>query len=214
MIAEHTGNLPIPTELDILALSGVVVYPQTVVPMAVARPQALRLLGGVDAAPRLLGVLALRPASGDSPTIRATACFPVGTVALVHRLLRLPDGILRVAVEGLERFIVEEFFESEHGLRARIRVLDDLDSEIAADELAALQHLARRASGLIAGFDQELLQALAEEQRPARVLSMVARVALVQRPLAERQQLLELANERRGLRILLDQLAQDVARMQ
>ncbi len=213
MIEEHTG-LHIPAELDILALSGVVVYPQTVVPMAVAQPQALRLLGGADGAPRLLGILTLRPEVGVPQSIQEADCFQVGTVALVHRLLRLPDGTLRVAVEGLERFAVEEFFASEQGLRARIRLLEDQDSAIAADDLSVLLQLAERAGGLIAGFDQELLQALAEEQRPARVLAMLARVALAQRPLAERQQLLELANDPAGLQMLHERLAHDVARME
>jgi ATP-dependent Lon protease len=213
MIEDDTGRLHIPTELNILALSGIVVYPQTVVPMAVAQPHTLQLLGGVDGGPRLLGVLALRPEAGTPQHIRGADCFQVGTVVLVHRLLRLPDGTLRVAVEGLERFVVEEFLEGDQGLRARIRVLADLDSEIAADALAELRGLAERAGNLIAGFDQELLGALAEEQRPARVLGMIARVALAQRPLAERQQLLELANDRAGLSMVHDRLAQEIARM-
>ena len=94
--------LAIPTELPILPLRGVVVYPQTVVPLTIGQPRSIRLVDDVVGKDRMIGLVASKrpelelPGPGD--------LYSVGTVATVQRLFRAPDGTIRMIVQGLSRF--------------------------------------------------------------------------------------------------------------
>ncbi|MCU0491431.1 MAG: LON peptidase substrate-binding domain-containing protein [Chloroflexaceae bacterium] len=191
--------ISVPNELDILPLFGTVIYPQTVVPLAVSQPATLRLLEGaapavaVAGGGHMLAVVALRAEQRRPEQPEAADCYHVGTVALVHRLLRLPDGTLRLAVEGLQRCMIESFMQGAVGLRGHVRLLPEA-SATAIDEalLAQVQTQGRELLGLIPTVNQELAQEIEEESDPQRLVYMLGLALLARRRLAERQQLLEL----------------------
>ena len=86
-----------PDELPILPLRGVVVYPNTAVPLTVGQPRSIKLVDDVVAGDKLVGlVAALNP---EQETPGPDELYRVGTIATVHRLLRAPDGTVRLLVQ-------------------------------------------------------------------------------------------------------------------
>ena len=130
----------IPAVLPILPLRGLVVYPQTAVPLTIGQPRSIRLIddvmGGED---RLIGVVASRDPEMEMPEPKDL--YRVGTVAMVHRLFRAPDGTIRLLVQGLARFRLGEFAQSEPYLKANIELIPETVEE--GLELVALARNAR-----------------------------------------------------------------------
>jgi ATP-dependent Lon protease len=178
-------------ELDILPLLGTVAYPSAVTPLAVAQPAALRLLEGAGGAPRRLGVVALRDSVRRPATPTLDDCYSVGVLALVHRLLRLPDGTLRVAVEGLERIALLGPAPGP-GLRARVRLLPERPSNAPGSAVARLRAHVLALAGDLPGLSPELAAELAVEDDPRRLTFIAAGPAFARTTLAQRQALLEL----------------------
>ena len=101
-----------PEILPILPLRGVVVYPTTAVPLTVGQPRSIRLVDDVTASEsKLVGLVAARDRELEQPG--PNDLHTTGTIATVHRLLRAPDGTVRLLVQGLERFRLGEFVQEE-----------------------------------------------------------------------------------------------------
>jgi len=113
-----TTELALPTELPILPLRGVVVYPQTVVPLTIGQPRSIRLVDDVVGADRVVGLVASRRPELELPG--PEDLYSIGTLATVQRLFRAPDGTIRMIVQGLSRFALDEFTSLDPYLRARI----------------------------------------------------------------------------------------------
>ena len=127
----------IPREMAILPLFNVVIYPLTVIPLAVGQEQSIKLIDEAVLGERMIGLVTLTDEQQRPEHVTPDDFYKVGTAALVHRLLRLPDNTLRVAVQGVERIEIEEITQTEPYFRARVRVVPD---EASADlETAALQ---------------------------------------------------------------------------
>ncbi|MCG8346285.1 MAG: LON peptidase substrate-binding domain-containing protein [Chloroflexales bacterium] len=183
----------IPDQLEIVPLFGMVVYPQTVIPLAVGQASVVQLFNEPASGSCLLGLVALRAEDHRPENPRPEDCYAIGTVALVHRLLRLPDGTLRVAAQGLERFTIEEPQPDEGIFRARIRILpEDPPIDKLQESSGALKLLVEQIAGLLSGFNQELLAEISAEDNPQRLVYLVAATMLARRSIAERQRILEL----------------------
>jgi ATP-dependent Lon protease len=181
-------------ELDILPLLGTVVYPQTVTPIAIAQPNAVRLLEGNGGKARRIGVVALRSSPQRRPELPSIDdCYAIGTLALVHRLLRLPDGTLRVAIEGLERFELLETLSTTPNLRAVVRHLpEEAPDQHLLEKMDQLKALAAVAAERVSGLSHEMVEEIAAEDEPRRLAYLVASALMQGRPLAERQEILTL----------------------
>src|SRR4051812_16418542 len=94
--AEELKALPqsIPTEMAILPLFNVVIYPLTVVPLAVGQEQSIRLIDDAVLTESMIGLVTLKNEQERPDPITPEDFYSIGTVALVHRLLRLPDNTL------------------------------------------------------------------------------------------------------------------------
>jgi ATP-dependent Lon protease len=213
---EHNlAQLEVPSELLILPLFDTVVFPLTVVPMAVAQPRSVQLVDAAIAGQQLVGLLAIAEGRGRPPQPGPDDCYRVGTASLAHRLLRLPDGTLRVAVEGLARVVVEEFVAVEPFLRARVRLLpDEPGRDEATRELAqVVAEQSRRLAALLPNFSAETQAQIGQEDDPSRLAFLVAG-ALPHLPLAERQAILELPSAVARLERLHALLSRDLAALQ
>jgi ATP-dependent Lon protease len=188
-------------KIDILPLRGVVIYPQAVTPLAVAQPAAIRLIDSAAGAPCRVGLCALRGEEGTPERI--------GTLALVHRLLRLPDGTLRVAVEGLERFEIVEWLDDGATPRARIRLLPDLPVADLPQRTLLVERLKQLIDTRLLrlpGMQQERIAEIEAEADPQRLSFLLAGPLLMPAPLTERQNLLEERDGLRRLALLIDRL--------
>jgi ATP-dependent Lon protease len=200
-----------PEELAILPLREAVLFPQAVIPLAVARPSSIRAVDeAVLGSSRLIGVLTQRDATDEAPDPQDI--HRTGTVATIHRMLKQSDGTIRLVVQGLERFQVVEFTQTTPHLRARIERVPDIMP--AADDVEA-QALGRQAATL---FERivELSPTLSDDLMPlisragdaGRMIDLIAAV-LPSLTTVERQTLLETPDVKARLKTLVEALTKE-----
>jgi len=121
--------LDIPDELPILPLRDTVLFPNSFMPLAVARESSVRLIDEAISGGKLIGVFTQRDAAVDDP--QQSDLYDIGTASHIHKMFKLPDGSLRLIVQGLTRLKLEEVTETRPYLRARvtpaIETLDETD---------------------------------------------------------------------------------------
>jgi ATP-dependent Lon protease len=201
----------IPDELPILPLRDAVLFPIGVVPLQVGRPQALQLLDDVMRGGRLLGVVAQHRPDIEWPT--PDQVYSVGTVARVVQLLRQPEGGLLVAVQGLERFRVVSWTQTEPYLRARILLVPDVveqTTEVEALRRVVIEQFQRLVSA--ANLPTEQVAAVHTIEDPRALAYVVA--GSVRLDTAVRQEILELDSVARKLERLSRELAREIEIME
>jgi RNA polymerase-binding transcription factor DksA len=107
----------LPEELPILPLRDTVLFPNSFMPLAVARESSVRLIDDAVASGRLIGVFTQREAGEEEPQQRDL--YPVGVASHIHKMFKLPDGSLRIIVQGLARVRLRKVVESQPFLRGR-----------------------------------------------------------------------------------------------
>jgi ATP-dependent Lon protease len=110
--------LAIPSELPILPLRDTVLFPNSFMPLAVARESSVRLIDDAIANGKLIAVFTQRDASVEEPG--QADLYTVGTATHIHKMFKLPDGSLRLIVQGLARLSLEEVVSTEPYLRAKV----------------------------------------------------------------------------------------------
>jgi ATP-dependent Lon protease len=114
------GDQPvaIPGELPILPLRDTVLFPNSFMPLAVARESSVRLIDEAISAGKLIGVFTQRDASVEEP--QQADLYHVGTASHIHKMFKLPDGSLRLIVQGLVRLTLDQVTETRPYLKARV----------------------------------------------------------------------------------------------
>lgn len=187
MPTEDSSN----TAFPLLPLRDVVVYPQIVQPLFVGRPKSIKALEVAMASDKQVLLVAQKNATDDEPT--ADDLYEIGTVASILQLIRLPDGTVKVLVEGIDRAQIKNVgFELDH-FRAEISVLNS--QELPKKESALLIR------SLLSQFDQyvqlskkippEVMTSISSIDEPGRLVDTIASHMSLQLP--EKQNLLELA---------------------
>jgi len=110
--------LAVPGELPILPLRDTVLFPNSFMPLAVAREASVRLIDEAMSGAKLIGVFTQRDASVEEPI--QGDLHTVGTASHVHKMFKLPDGSLRLIVQGLSRLTLEEITSTRPYLRGRV----------------------------------------------------------------------------------------------
>ncbi len=163
-----------PSILPILPLRGVVVYPQTAVPLTVGQPRSIKLVDEVVGGDKLVGLVAAVNPELEMPGPKDLYRF--GTVAVVHRLLRAPDGTVRLLVQGMDRFRLGEFVEEEPYLRANIQLAPEMVEE--GLEVDALARNAREQfqmiTQMIPSFPEELAGSITSVEDPLQTAYTIA----------------------------------------
>src|ERR687887_232262 len=120
--AEEISNgdrpLSIPSELPILPLRDTVLFPNSFMPLAVARESSVRLIDDAIANGKLIAVFTQRDAAMEEPT--QADLYAIGTATHIHKMFKLPDGSLRLIVQGLARLNLESIVSTQPYLRARV----------------------------------------------------------------------------------------------
>src|SRR4026208_874705 len=129
--------LALPSELPILPLRDPVLFPNSFMPLAVARESSVRLIDDAIANGKLIAVFTQRDASVEEPG--REDLYGVGTATHIHKMFKLPDGSLRLIVQGLARLQLESVTAVRPHLRARVKAADDTVREEDRLEIDALQ---------------------------------------------------------------------------
>ena len=111
IVTERSEELPIPDILPVLPLKDVVVFPFIILPLSVSREKSINAVDAALAEQRIIMLVAQRDAQNETP--RADELFTVGTVAAIMRMLKLPDGRIRLLVQGLARARIDSFLAEE-----------------------------------------------------------------------------------------------------
>ncbi len=139
----HTPLPPTPIELPMLPLRDVVVFPHMVIPLFVGRPKSIKALESAMAAERRIMLVAQKTAAKDEPAI--DDMFDVGCVSTILQMLKLPDGTVKVLVEGQQRATVQSIVDGEAHFVASVKPVDaaaeqsEPSSEIEALRRAVMQ---------------------------------------------------------------------------
>jgi ATP-dependent Lon protease len=191
MTTERDEKEPtIPDVLGILPLRGTVIFPQAVTPLAVGRPGSVRLIQEALQGGRIVGAVTQRDPSADDP--RAQGLHAVGTVILIHKAMKQPDGTLRLVVQGLSRFRIADVLQEAPFLRARIqRLIDDAPATLEVEALArTASTLFQKVVSLSPTLPDELQNVVGAAEAPGVLADLIAG-ALPILPMALRQELLE-----------------------
>ncbi|MDO8754850.1 MAG: LON peptidase substrate-binding domain-containing protein, partial [Anaerolineales bacterium] len=179
-----------PDVLPILPLRGVVVYPNSAVPLTVGQARSIRLVDDVVGGDKLVGlVAALNP---DQETPGPNELHKFGTIATVHRLLRAPDGTVRLLVQGMARFRLGEFVTEEPYLKAHIHLAPESDeTNIETDALARnARDQFQQITQMIPSFPDELVNSITSLEDPLQTANTIANFQRID--LKDAQEILEL----------------------
>jgi ATP-dependent Lon protease len=192
-------DLEFPAALPVLPLKETVVFPQSMSPLAIGQERSVRLIDDVVAGDRLLALITSKDGSLESPGWEDV--YEVGTVALVHKMIKVPDGTLRILVQGIERIRLESRLDVDPYLLGEFSALPDVLEE--TPELEALtrnvQGLFARIIGLAPYLPEELQLAAANVDDPSALCHLVASTLRTIKT-EERQEILEQVNVEQRLR--------------
>ena len=188
--------------LPVLPLRDVVVFPHMVIPLFVGRDKSIRALDIAMEGDKRILLVAQKSAETDDPG--AADLHPIGTLAQVLQLLKLPDGTIKVLVEGLTRAQVDSVKEEDGALSGTGEVVDSADSREARE----IDAIARSLMGLFEQYIKtnrklppELLQTLSGIDDPSRLADTIA--AHIGVRLADKQKLLETLDTAERLELLV-----------
>jgi len=190
---------PMPDVVGILPLRGTVLFPQAVVPLGAGRVSSLRLIEEAVQGGRLVGAVTQKDPKDDAPG--ADGLHSVGTLTVIHKALKQPDGSLRLIAQGVGRFRLVEIVQTEPYLKARI---EPIEEQSPAQDLE-LEALVRSVTSLFAKvvslsptLPDELVAVLDNVEGPGAVADLIA-ASFPVLPLALKQELLETVNVRERL---------------
>ena len=209
-----SGNTSLPStpiDLPLLPLRDVVVFPHMVIPLFVGRPKSIKALESAMEAERRIMLVAQKAAAKDEPSVEDM--FEVGCIATILQLLKLPDGTVKVLVEGQQRAKVNKIEDGEQHFSANVTPVEALT--IAADKTSEIEALRR---AVMQQFDHyvklnkkippEILTSISSIDDAGRLADTIA--AHLPLKLDAKQVILDLAAVKERLENLYEQLEREV----
>jgi len=191
-------EIQVPADAAVLTVRNMVLFPGTIVPIAVAREKSRRLLDDILPEQKVLVIVCQKEPDIDDP--RLTDLYDVGTAAAVLKLLRMDDGSQSIIVSGMKRVRVERWDATEPYFRAHIRELSDVlshDTETDALIMNA-RNAARRIIQLSPNVPEEATMVLNSIEHPGGLADFLA--SNVQMEISTKQELLEQLDVNKRLR--------------
>ncbi len=200
--------------MPVLPLRDVVVYPHMVIPLFVGREKSIQALERAMANDKKIFLVAQKDAGQDDPT--PDDIYRIGTISTILQLLKLPDGTVKVLVEGGERARVESFSDEEDFFGAELTVLDSVDEEENEREIEVLTR------SVLAQFEQyvklnkkvppEILASLTSIDDPGRLADTIAAHLSVK--IDQKQTILEIESRRERLEHMIARLEEEIDLLQ
>ena len=123
MNEKNKDDFIIPEEISILPLKNTVIFPYIVIPLMFSNPKLVKLVEEAMLNDKIIGLITQKNNDIDNPNI--TDLYQIGTVAMIMKTLRFPDGSARLLIQGLSRFSIENIIQQEPYVRAKIITLKD-----------------------------------------------------------------------------------------
>ena len=202
-------ELKVPDVITILPLRGTVLFPHAVVPLAAGRASSVQAIEDATRGSRLVGAVMQKDPAVDAPDRQGL--HGVGTLTLIHKVLKQPDGSLRLVVQGLGRFRLGELVQTTPFLRARIEAVPDETGtpDVEAEALArSAASLFQKVVSLTPNLPDELASVTADAESPGATADVIA-ASLSALALPLRQELLEAVNVKERLTRLVAALGKE-----
>ncbi len=201
-------DVEIPSTLPILPLKETVVFPQSMTPLAIGQERSIKLVDDVVSGDRMLALVTVKNEEAEEPGW--DDLYDVGTAAIVHKLIRVPDGTLRILVQGLRRIKLERRVGDDPYLIGEFEEVPDEVEETR--ELEALtrnvQNLFGRIIAAVPYLPEELQIAAANVDDPSALSHLVASTMRVKTD--EKQALLDTADVEERLHAISRMLSREL----
>jgi ATP-dependent Lon protease len=200
------------TSIPVLPLRDVVVFPHMVIPLFVGRRKSIRALEQAMESGKQIMLVAQKSASDDDPT--TDNIHTIGTIATILQLLKLPDGTVKVLVEGERRAVLQKYLETEDYFSAQVALLEAMpltDKEGEALTRSVLNEFDQYVK-LNMKIPPEILTSLAGIDDPGRLADTVA--AHLSLKIEDKQQILEVQDVRERLEKILGVLESEIDLLQ
>ena len=213
-----SGHTPLPAialDLPLLPLRDVVVFPHMVIPLFVGRPKSIRALDAALASNRRIMLVAQKAAAKDDPLI--TDMYDVGCVSTILQMLKLPDGTVKVLVEGQQRAVVNRVEDGDFYFSSNITPVEaSLESEVksraSTSEIEALRRAVNQQFEQYVKLNKkippEILISISSIEDPGRLADTIA--AHLPLRLESKQAVLSFMNIRDRLENLFEQIDREV----
>ncbi|HVW47974.1 MAG TPA: LON peptidase substrate-binding domain-containing protein, partial [Solirubrobacterales bacterium] len=202
------GSVTIPEALPVLPLRDSVAFPDTITPLAVGQPRSIKLIDDVLGGNRMLVMVASRELEKEEPT--PADLYGVGVIGVVERMVKVPDGTLRILVQATQRVRLDDFVTDQPYLISRITDLPD-EAEPSAELSALSRNVQRTFSEIVEQIPylpEELQLAVANIDDPSALSHLIAGALRIDT--AEKQELLEEVDVAKRLRHLSQILAREL----
>ncbi|MDG1103914.1 MAG: LON peptidase substrate-binding domain-containing protein, partial [Ascidiaceihabitans sp.] len=165
---------PLNASYPVLPLRDIVVFPHMIVPLFVGREKSVRALEEVMADDKQILLSSQTDPSEDDP--QSGGIFKTGVLANVLQLLKLPDGTVKVLVEGHARVEITEYLDNDDFFEARAEYLTEIPGDVATTEalLRTVEDEFERYSKVKKNIPEEALAAVGESDEPSKLADLVA----------------------------------------
>ncbi len=208
------GNEDLPDSLPILTLRNTVLFPGVVLPITVGRDASLKLVKDAFASDKLVGVVAQKDADTEEPD--ASDLHDVGTVAVILKLIKMPDGTKSIVIQGKRRFEIESFEQTQPYLRARVKPYDtesdSLEDVEIQGRLHSLKELAVQIVNLSPHLPSEAALAIQNIESPTFLIHFIA--SNLQIEVEDKQELLQTVSLAERADLTLNHLKREVQVLQ
>jgi ATP-dependent Lon protease len=182
----------------VLPLKDTVVFPESVTPLAIGQERSIKLVEDVVSGERVLALVTVKNEEADQP--EWDDLYRIGTAAVIHKMIKVPDGTLRILVQGVRRIVLDRQLQTDPYLVGEFAELpDELEESREVEALTRnVQNLFGRVIGLVPYLPEELQIAAANVEDPSALCNLVA--STLRLKTEEKQQLLELVDVEARLR--------------
>src|SRR5450756_617286 len=207
-VGEATDREGQPFTAPILPLKDTVVYPLTVVPLAVGQERSLKLVDDVASGDRIIALVAQK--DPELALAGPGEVFEVGTLGKIHQMLKMPDGTIRLVMQGLQRIRVLEYTQEQPYLIARVEPMPETE-ETGVEMDAMARNVVTQFQNLVnlsPYLPDELVAAAMNLEGPRQLVYFVAMHLRLE--LDERQRFLEINSIEEKLRVITGYLNKEL----
>ncbi|WP_081859069.1 endopeptidase La [Desulfohalovibrio reitneri] len=213
---DEKSQLDIPTHMPVMPVRDIVVFNYMILPLFVGREKSVQAVDAALNANRFILILTQKDETVEDPG--PDDLHEVGTVCMIMRMLKMPDGRLKVLVQGLSRARVTDFTSEDPFMSANLEVIEEHDVEETTSEVEALMRSSREQSEKIMQLrgvsSDDIASVLASVEEPGRLADLIA--SNLRMKVEDAQAILETQDHVKRLKLVNEQLLKEaeVASMQ
>lgn len=200
----------LPTVLPLLPLKDIVVFPYMILPIFVTREKSIKSLEDAISKDRLILLVAQKRPEEDDPSIKDL--YRIGTVSLIMKMLKLPDGKIKILVQGLSKALIKETVQTNPYPIVRVEnIKDPFITEITIEAEALMRNVREQLERILSygkALSPELMFIMEGVDDPGRLADLVA--SNLDLPIKKAQEILEIIDPIKRLKALNDLLAKEV----